>query len=117
MSFIVLQHLPPGHESTLSEILGRGTSLRVVTLRDGMSVDANTIYVAPPSCDVSIRERIGDVVCFSVADTGEGIPKTHLAHIFDRYWTTKEREGSTFFFTLPAAPDVDDQTHETSAHT
>src|SRR5262249_37080991 len=48
MAYIVLQHLAPGHESILTEILARGTSLRVVTVHDGIVVKPSIIYVAPP---------------------------------------------------------------------
>ena len=32
----------------------------------------------------------GDDIVFSVRDTGEGIAKDQLPHVFDRYWTLKE---------------------------
>ena len=74
-----------------------------------------------------------DRACFSVQDTGIGISTDHLSHVFDRYWQAKhtrrggtglglaisrgiveahggelwaestEGEGTTFYFTLPAA--------------
>jgi chemotaxis response regulator CheB len=47
MAFIVLQHLAPSHESSLTEILARCTPMRVVTIRDRISLDPNVIYVAP----------------------------------------------------------------------
>jgi PAS domain S-box-containing protein len=73
-------------------------------------------------------------VRFAVSDTGQGIPPEHLPHVFEQYWRGPERHressglglyiargiveshggriwaeslpgaGSTFFFTLPAAP-------------
>jgi PAS domain S-box-containing protein len=76
----------------------------------------------------------GDRVLFSVNDTGPGIAEEDRAHIFDRYWQARSRNreslglglaiskaiidshggriwvestvsvGTTFFFTLPAAP-------------
>jgi GNAT superfamily N-acetyltransferase len=76
----------------------------------------------------------GDGVCFSVSDRGCGIPEEAIPHLFDRYWRGKasgrvgaglglfiargivaahggsmwvestEGVGSTFFFTLPLAP-------------
>jgi chemotaxis response regulator CheB len=48
MSFVVLQHLAPGHESALTEILARGNAMRVLTARDGMRLEPGGIYVAPP---------------------------------------------------------------------
>jgi two-component system CheB/CheR fusion protein len=55
MAYVVIQHLAPGHESTLTDILARGTSLQVVTARDGVTVETNTIYVTPPSADIALR--------------------------------------------------------------
>lgn len=55
MAFVVLQHLAPAHESMLGEILARATSVRVVTVTDGVRVERGTIYVAPPSVDVALE--------------------------------------------------------------
>jgi two-component system CheB/CheR fusion protein len=54
MAFVIVQHLAPGHVSMLSDILRRGTTLPVVTIEDGMRLEAGTIYVAPPVGVVSI---------------------------------------------------------------
>ncbi|HVY37222.1 MAG TPA: ATP-binding protein [Polyangia bacterium] len=47
------------------------------------------------------RIRVGareeqSCVCFSVSDTGPGVPREHQAHIFDRYWQAPEtaRQGA-----------------------
>jgi signal transduction histidine kinase len=40
--------------------------------------------------------RMEDAVCFSVSDTGRGIPDSELSHVFDHYWTRHRgmREGT-----------------------
>ncbi|HTR52743.1 MAG TPA: chemotaxis protein CheB [Kofleriaceae bacterium] len=58
MAYIVLQHLAPTHESILTEILARGTSLKVVTVEDGTTVVPNTIYVAPPDVELVLAQGI-----------------------------------------------------------
>src|SRR4051794_39361611 len=48
MAFVVILHLSPEHESTLHELLGRTTSMRVVQAYDRHKAEANTVYVIPP---------------------------------------------------------------------
>jgi two-component system CheB/CheR fusion protein len=48
MVFVVIVHLSPTHESTLAELLGRATSMRVVQAKDGQKVEADHVYVIPP---------------------------------------------------------------------
>jgi len=48
MVFVVIVHLSPAHESTLPELLGRSTTMRVVQAQDGDEVQANCVYVIPP---------------------------------------------------------------------
>jgi len=55
MAFVVLTHLPPDRESMLSEILGRATRMPVVDARDGEKVEAEHVYVLPPSAILTIR--------------------------------------------------------------
>ena len=87
-----------------------------------------------------------DETLFSVADTGTGIRPDELPHVFDRYWQAKETarlgtglglsiaeglveahggriwvestpgRGSTFFFTIPKAPRVEEWRHEPAPH-
>jgi light-regulated signal transduction histidine kinase (bacteriophytochrome) len=47
----------------------------------------NAIKFTPAEGAVSLTaERSGDAVLFSIADTGPGISREDLEHVFDRYW-------------------------------
>ncbi len=48
MVFVVVLHLSPEHHSTIPELLGRGTPMKVVQARDGERVQENMVYVIPP---------------------------------------------------------------------
>ena len=56
LAFVVVTHLPPDRESMLSEILGRATRMPVVDAGDGEVVEAEHVYVLPPSAILTIRE-------------------------------------------------------------
>ena len=48
LSFVVVLHLSPTHQSTLPELLGRSTKMPVVAATDGLKVAINHVYVIPP---------------------------------------------------------------------
>ncbi|WP_426236812.1 ATP-binding protein [Pseudomonas sp. TWP3-2] len=51
----------------------------------------NAIKFTPRLGTVDVHAKsVGDEIVFTVRDSGEGIPKDHLPHVFDRYWTVKE---------------------------
>lgn len=51
----------------------------------------NAIKFTPRRGEVGVRATsVGDDILFTVRDTGEGIPREHLPHVFDRYWTAKD---------------------------
>ncbi|HET9036231.1 MAG TPA: chemotaxis protein CheB [Myxococcaceae bacterium] len=58
MAFIVVQHLAPGRESHLAEILGRVSRLPVSEAREGMAVEPNHVYVIPPSVGLTILDGV-----------------------------------------------------------
>ncbi len=103
----------------------------------------NALKFTPEGGQIALRvEQAGDVVRFSVSDTGPGIPAESLPHIFNPFWQGRERRkegaglglaivkglveahgghiwveskpgvGSTFFFTLPIVA----QAEERAAH-
>src|SRR5262249_27798551 len=58
MAFVVVQHLSPDHESRLTNLLARSTTMNVVTAMDGTKVVKNVVYVLPPNADVEIDESV-----------------------------------------------------------
>lgn len=94
----------------------------------------NAIKFTPEGGSIAAgAASLGDAVCFSVTDTGPGIPEGDLPHVFDRFWqarstagfgvglglaickgiveahggriwaTSRPGGGATFSFTIPAA--------------
>jgi two-component system, chemotaxis family, CheB/CheR fusion protein len=55
MGFVLIQHLSPDHKSLLAELLGKTTSMAVVEAADGMTVEADSVFVIPPDATMTIR--------------------------------------------------------------
>ena len=57
----------------------------------------NALKFTPAGGRIRVEAREDqNSVCFSVSDTGPGVPREHQAHIFDRYWQAPEtaRQGA-----------------------
>jgi two-component system, chemotaxis family, CheB/CheR fusion protein len=54
MAFVLVQHLDPDHESTMADLMGRYTPLKVSQAQDGMKVEPDHIYIIPPNRDMGI---------------------------------------------------------------
>jgi two-component system, chemotaxis family, CheB/CheR fusion protein len=63
VAYVLVQHLDPNHESMLAELLGRRTTMPVRQVTDGMTVEANNVYLIPPNASLVIengRLRLSD---------------------------------------------------------
>ncbi len=58
MGFVLVQHLDPEHESALTQILSRATSLPVCDVTNNQAVLANHVYIIPPDTNLSIAEGV-----------------------------------------------------------
>jgi len=52
MAFVLVQHLAPDHKSILTDLIQRCTPMQVFEVVDGMTVQANCVYVIPPGRDM-----------------------------------------------------------------
>ncbi len=84
---------PKGHHlvaDVAPELAIRCDHDRVIQLFSNLV--GNAIKFTPDGGTITVRAAPeGDVVRFSVADTGPGIPREELAHVFDRYYQAQRR--------------------------
>jgi two-component system, chemotaxis family, CheB/CheR fusion protein len=58
MGFVLVQHLDPVHDSALTQLLGRATSLPVHEVTNHLRVEPNHVYVIPPNRTLSITAGV-----------------------------------------------------------
>ncbi|WP_083838724.1 chemotaxis protein CheB [Ectothiorhodospira sp. PHS-1] len=56
LSYVVAQHLSPDYQSMLTEILGRETRLKVLSLSDGTAPRPDTLYITPAASNVLFQD-------------------------------------------------------------
>lgn len=54
MGFVLVQHLDPQHESVLTQLLGRATSMPVREVTNNLKVEPNRVYVIPPNTNLGV---------------------------------------------------------------
>ena len=54
LAYVLIMHLSPNHKSSLAEIMQSKTKMKVQTVKDGMEVMANNVYVIPPNTFMSL---------------------------------------------------------------
>ena len=65
MAFVLVQHLPPEHESLLAELLSKQTDMPVRDIEDGVAVEANHVYIIRPGKTLTLRDghlHLGEVL-------------------------------------------------------
>jgi two-component system CheB/CheR fusion protein len=72
LAFVYIQHLDPTHESMLTSILARSTSMPVQEAVEGMKIKPNNIYVIPPNREMTLTS---DTLKLSIRPSR---PKNHL---------------------------------------
>jgi two-component system CheB/CheR fusion protein len=55
MGFVYVQHLDPKHESMLTTLLAKTTTLPIHEAVDGLMVEANHVYVIPPNANLGLQ--------------------------------------------------------------
>jgi len=58
MGIVLVQHLDPLHESALTQILTRATSLPLREVTNNLRVEANHVYVIPPNTNLGIVQGV-----------------------------------------------------------
>jgi two-component system, chemotaxis family, CheB/CheR fusion protein len=58
MGFVLVQHLDPVHDSALTQLLGRATSLPIHEVTNNLRVEPNHVYVIPPNRTLSITAGV-----------------------------------------------------------
>ena len=58
LAFVYIQHINPGHDSQLADILGRTTTMPVLEAEHLMRVEPNQVYVIPPDKDLEVIDGV-----------------------------------------------------------
>jgi two-component system CheB/CheR fusion protein len=62
ISYVVLQHLSPTHRSMMAQLLGRETAMAVQEVENGVQPEPDTIYVAPASNNVKLKDGCFELI-------------------------------------------------------
>ncbi len=84
MAVAIIQHLAPQHESALTQLLSKATSMPVIEVSDGMAVERNHVYVIPPDTIMTIQSGALQLIPRERAS----VPH----HAIDEFFTTLARE-------------------------
>jgi two-component system CheB/CheR fusion protein len=57
-AFVLVPHLDPTHRSLMVELLARQTQMHVCEAEEGMTIQANSVYVIPPNKDLAISNGL-----------------------------------------------------------
>jgi two-component system CheB/CheR fusion protein len=58
LAFVLVQHLDPQHESALTRLLARATTMPVREATQNLRVQANHVYIIPPNTNLGIKDGL-----------------------------------------------------------
>src|SRR5204863_8314709 len=58
LAFVLVQHLHPDHESALTQLMARATSIPVREVTDNLTIKPNYVYVIPPNTKLSVANAV-----------------------------------------------------------
>ena len=58
MAFVLIQHLPPHHETLMPELLAKDTAMPVQLVSDETVIEPDHVYVTPPSSLLTIEDCV-----------------------------------------------------------
>lgn len=70
LAFVVVQHLSPDFKSLMDELLARHTKLAIHRVTDGMTIEANSIYLIPPKKEMIVS---GGKLLLTDKDPSQGL--------------------------------------------
>ena len=56
-TIVIVQHVDPRHRSLMPQVIGRQSSLPVMHAEEGMLLDADHVYLAPPDRHMLIKRK------------------------------------------------------------
>ncbi|MCY7350112.1 MAG: PAS domain S-box protein [Cytophagaceae bacterium] len=89
MAYVYVQHLDPDHESMLTSILGRLTTMPVREAQHEMHIRPNEVYIIPPNKDLEVVDGVLTLM--------PRPPRPHVHLSIDRFFVSlaeRQREGA-----------------------
>lgn len=91
---MLIQHLDPSHESMLTEIIAKTTTLPVEEVKSGTPIRPSHVYVIPPNSLMALADGV-----FQLSPRGK-TPGQHLAVNFFMHSLARERKSSAIAIVL-----------------
>lgn len=80
-AYILAQHLSPTYKSMMVDLLEKESTIPVVAAKDGAQLEANTLYICPPSYNIEVADDNSIVLNSAVAD--RHIPRPSVDILFE----------------------------------
>src|SRR2546423_2265681 len=77
MAFVLVQHAAAGQEPFLKEVLEKQSPIEVVLAKDGMSLEANKLHVAPAAQELLLERGV-----FHVTPAARAVPRLAIDQFF-----------------------------------